>query len=62
METKAQLGIIGGSGLYAMEGLENISEYVISTPFGEPSSPIIVGTLGGMQIAFLGAPRYWTFH
>lgn len=53
MEAQAQLGVIGGSGLYAMEGLENISEHVISTPFGEPSSPIIIGTLGGLQVAFL---------
>ena len=45
METQAQLGIIGGSGLYAMEGLENLSEHKISTPFGEPSSPIVIGTL-----------------
>ncbi|KAA3648106.1 MAG: S-methyl-5'-thioadenosine phosphorylase [Chloroflexi bacterium] len=53
METQAQLGIIGGSGLYAMEGLENVSEHKISTPFGEPSSPIVIGTLGSLQVAFL---------
>ena len=38
------LAIIGGSGLYEMPGLENIQEHVISTPFGEPSAPIMVGT------------------
>lgn len=47
------LAIIGGSGLYAMEGLESTEERMISTPFGEPSAPIIVGILEGQRVAFL---------
>ena len=39
------LGIIGGSGLYTMPGLEDTRELVLGTPFGEPSSPLVVGTL-----------------
>ena len=53
MTTKISLAIIGGSGLYAMPGLENTEELSISTPFGEPSAPIITGTLDGQSIAFL---------
>lgn len=47
------LAIIGGSGLYTMQGLENTEERMISTPFGEPSAPVIVGTLEGRRVAFL---------
>ena len=47
------LAVIGGSGLYTMPGLEKSEERAISTPFGEPSAPIIVGTLEGQRIAFL---------
>lgn len=47
------LAIIGGSGLYKMEGLENPKELSVDTPFGKPSSPITVGTLSGIQVAFL---------
>lgn len=53
MSAQAEIGILGGSGLYSMAGLENIEELHISTPFGEPSSPIIVGTLEGARVAFL---------
>jgi 5'-methylthioadenosine phosphorylase len=53
MSTKPALGVIGGSGLYAMEGLENIERREVETPFGEPSSPIILGDLNGKQVAFL---------
>ena len=53
MTKNISLAIIGGSGLYAMPGLEDIEEHAISTPFGEPSAPIIVGTLEGQRIAFL---------
>ena len=48
-----QLGIIGGSGLYDMPGLENVESIEVSTPFGPPSSPITAGTLGGVDVAFL---------
>ena len=47
------LGVIGGSGLYEMPGLENIRELEIQTPFGNPSTPIVVGTMEGQQVAFL---------
>src|ERR1700733_1252014 len=49
----AEIGIIGGSGLYAMEGLTNTHEVRIKTPFGEPSDAFVIGTLEGKQVAFL---------
>jgi len=53
MDNKATLAIIGGSGLYQMSGIEQTEEIVVDTPFGKPSSPITVGTLEGMRVAFL---------
>jgi 5'-methylthioadenosine phosphorylase len=53
MSEKPPLAIIGGSGLYAVPGLEDMREGKISTPFGEPSSPIVIGTLAGRRMAFL---------
>ena len=53
MSNSPVLGIIGGSGLYDMPGLEHNEERRISTPFGAPSSPIVLGELGGKRIAFL---------
>jgi 5'-methylthioadenosine phosphorylase len=53
VENPVRIGVIGGSGLYRMEGLEDVEEHPIRTPFGEPSDPIIVGTLGGARVAFL---------
>ena len=53
MTDKISLAIIGGSGLYAMKGLKDTEECIISTPFGEPSAPIVVGTLEEQPIAFL---------
>lgn len=53
MSEKATLAIIGGSGLYNMPGLQNSQEHEVSTPFGKPSSPIILGELEGQQVAFL---------
>lgn len=53
MDSNPILAIIGGSGLYSMPGLQDISEHDIDTPFGKPSAPIITGRLGKMQIAFL---------
>ena len=47
------LGIIGGSGLYDLPGLANIEEVTVDTPFGFPSSPIITGTVGSTQLAFI---------
>src|SRR5580692_9679860 len=51
--SKAEIGIIGGSGLYAMPGLENVREERVSTPFGEPSDAFILGELEGRGVAFL---------
>ena len=54
------LGIIGGSGLYQMEGLTETSEHAVKTPFGEPSDVIFGGKLAGRQIYFL--PRHGRGH
>ncbi len=54
------LGVIGGSGLYEMDGLTDISEVTPSTPFGEPSDAITLATLAGHRIAFL--PRHGRGH
>ena len=50
---KAEIGIIGGSGLYAMPGLTNVREEHVTTPFGEPSDSFILGELEGRNVAFL---------
>jgi len=50
---KAEIGIIGGSGLYSMPGLSDIREEKIETPFGSPSDAYILGTLEGRKVAFL---------
>ena len=49
----AEIGIIGGSGLYDMEELTDRSERAVETPFGEPSGPYLLGTLRGKRVAFL---------
>ena len=53
IENPPTLAVIGGSGLYTMPGLQDIQEYDLTTPFGQPSTPIVVGTLQGLRIAFL---------
>ena len=50
---RAQIGIIGGSGLYDMTGVTEREEVKITTPFGEPSAPYLLGTLRGKRVAFL---------
>ena len=50
---KAEIGIIGGSGLYAMPGLTSVREERITTPFGDPSDAFILGELEGRSVAFL---------
>jgi 5'-methylthioadenosine phosphorylase len=50
---EAEIGIIGGSGLYQMKGLTNVTEVSIDTPFGKPSDNYIVGNLAGRKVAFL---------
>src|SRR5438105_2057302 len=52
-EPAAEIGIIGGSGLYSMPGLERTSEWRVKTPFGEPSDALVLGTLEGKRVAFL---------
>ena len=49
----AEIGIIGGSGLYSMPGLTEIQEVTMETPFGSPSDPLLLGTLEGRKVAFL---------
>src|ERR1700732_1877654 len=51
--TDAVLGIIGGSGIYDLPGLENARDEVIASPWGEPSAPLRRGTIAGLPIAFL---------
>ena len=50
---QAEIGIIGGSGLYSMPGLTKIKELRLRTPFGQPSNPYVLGTLEGRKVAFL---------
>jgi 5'-methylthioadenosine phosphorylase len=53
MTKNVSIAIIGGSGLYNMPGLSDTKEYNPTTPFGKTSSPIVVGNLEGMRVAFL---------
>ena len=53
MKIKPTLAVIGGSGLYDMPGLEDTQEIEVTTPFGKPSSPIVIGNLEGQRVAFL---------
>lgn len=54
------VGVIGGSGLYELEGLENVEEIRVETPFGDPSDAIIKGTLGDVTMLFV--PRHGRGH
>ena len=54
------IGVIGGSGLYEIEGLANIQEVTLETPFGAPSDAFITGALGGAKMVFL--PRHGRGH
>jgi 5'-methylthioadenosine phosphorylase len=57
---EVRIGVIGGSGLYNMEGLTDIEERHVPTPFGDPSDAIMIGTLEGQRVAFL--PRHGRGH
>ena len=57
---QAKIAVIGGSGLYDMEGMTDIEEVDIKTPFGKPSDTIVVGKLDGVGVAFL--PRHGRGH
>lgn len=54
------LGVIGGSGVYDMEALQDVQEVRVKTPFGDPSDVLVVGTLNGVRVAFL--PRHGRGH
>lgn len=56
----AILGIIGGSGVYDMDALQDVKEVRLTTPFGDPSDAIVLGTLAGLRVAFL--PRHGRGH
>ena len=56
----AAIGVIGGSGVYEIDGLKNMREVRVKTPFGYPSDAIFVGTLGKVSVAFL--PRHGRGH
>ena len=50
---QAEIGIVGGSGLYSMPGLSDVREVKVETPFGSPSDAYVLGTLEGQKVAFL---------
>lgn len=58
--TEPTVGVIGGSGIYNMEGVEDVQEIEVETPFGDPSDKIVVGRLSGVRVAFL--PRHGRGH
>ena len=57
---QAEIGIIGGTGLYDPKLLKNIQEVTVETPYGKPSDSITVGELAGKSVAFL--PRHGKKH
>lgn len=57
---KIELAVIGGTGLYDIEGLTDVREHDLDTPYGKPSDTIVTGTLGGVRMAFL--PRHGRGH
>src|SRR5438128_11754058 len=58
--TRAVLGIIGGSGIYDLLGLEGVRDEALASPWGEPSAPLRRGTIAGLPIVFL--PRHGKGH
>ena len=53
VKPRADIAVIGGSGLYEMEGLTRVREVRMTTPFGKPSDAIVIGTLAGQRVAFV---------
>ncbi|MEX0589277.1 MAG: S-methyl-5'-thioadenosine phosphorylase [Cyanobium sp.] len=51
--SKSRLGILGGSGLYAMDGLEDVQEITLDTPYGAPSDALRLGRIGDLEVVFL---------
>jgi 5'-methylthioadenosine phosphorylase len=60
MGTTRTLGVIGGSGLYAIDGLEDVEEHVVETTYGAPSDAVVSGRLGDARLLFL--PRHGRGH
>jgi len=60
IDQRAKIGVIGGSGLYEMEGIEDLRPTKVTTPFGEPSDRYLLGTIKGIRLAFL--PRHGMGH
>ena len=58
--TEKMVGVIGGSGLYEIEGLEEVQTVSLKTPFGDPSDSFVIGRLEGVKVAFL--PRHGKGH
>jgi len=58
--TSAVLGIIGGSGIYELPGIEDVREQRVATPWGEPSDTLRVGRIGATEVVFL--PRHGRGH
>ncbi len=58
--TDIKIGIIGGSGLYKMEALQNVAEVQVQTPFGDPSDALITGEIDGVKVVFI--PRHGRNH
>ena len=59
-ETQPVLGVVGGSGVYELDGLEDARWEKVESPFGAPSDQLLFGTLGGIQLVFL--PRHGRGH
>ena len=57
---QVKVGVLGGTGLYDMEGLSNVRELTLTTPYGNPSDTITIGELDGIEVAFL--PRHGRGH
>jgi 5'-methylthioadenosine phosphorylase len=57
-DARAEIGVFGGSGFYAL--LDDADEVAVTTPFGEPSAPVVLGSVGGRRVAFL--PRHGRDH
>ena len=60
MAADVVIGVIGGSGLYEIPGIEGVEEIRLDTPFGSPSDPFITGRLGGTRVVFV--PRHGRRH
>ncbi|MEY4759769.1 MAG: S-methyl-5-thioadenosine phosphorylase [Cyanobacteriota bacterium] len=58
--SRARLGILGGSGLYAMDGLEDVQDLTIDTPYGAPSDSLRLGRIGDLEVVFLA--RHGRYH